>query len=212
MLAIPIFRSRVAPVFNWCSKVLLLPKDAGDCSSCKEAILAGVTDPLERLRILRKNGVTTLICGALSPNLLHHAEHLNMQIICGVAGNVQDVLKAYQADQLDHSRFRLPGCGRRQCCREAHAPAKYERRYAMPGGQGRGSGKGQGRSSGQGRGRGSGQGRGTGQGRGGRMGGGRAGPGGKCVCPKCGATAPHEQGTPCIRITCPKCGEPMARQ
>jgi len=51
--------------------------------------------------------------------------------------------------------------------------------------------------------------RGDGQG---RMGGPQAaGPGGKCVCPKCGATTEHETGTPCTDIKCPKCGAEMAR-
>jgi hypothetical protein len=37
------------------------------------------------------------------------------------------------------------------------------------------------------------------------------GPGGECVCPKCGAKAPHEAGKPCIQVACPKCGAPITR-
>jgi len=52
--------------------------------------------------------------------------------------------------------------------------------------------------------------RGEGQG----MGGERQGDGGaaQCVCPKCGATASHEKGTPCNEQKCPKCGAVMAGQ
>jgi len=48
-----------------------------------------------------------------------------------------------------------------------------------------------------------------GKGRG--VGGPRQGDGGTdtCVCPKCGATAKHERGTPCTNMTCPKCGAKM---
>jgi hypothetical protein len=48
----------------------------------------------------------------------------------------------------------------------------------------------------------------------GRMGGTRAGagPGGNCVCPACGAKAPHQTGSPCSSIKCPKCGTAMARE
>ncbi len=43
-------------------------------------------------------------------------------------------------------------------------------------------------------------------------GGGQGGPGGECVCPSCGATIPHQAGTPCTAISCPKCGTRMIRK
>jgi len=58
---------------------------------------------------------------------------------------------------------------------------------------------------------GSGAGMGRGGGRG-RMGGFGLGPGGECVCPNCGARAPHPRGTPCYQMKCPKCGAAMTRQ
>jgi hypothetical protein len=62
-----------------------------------------------------------------------------------------------------------------------------------------------------GRGPGTGRGKGRGSGRG-RQGGFAAGPGGECVCPKCGKTAPHQRGAPCVQMTCPACGAAMTRQ
>lgn len=64
-----------------------------------------------------------------------------------------------------------------------------------PFGQGPGTGKGMGRGGGRG-----------------RMGGSGMGPGGDCVCPQCGKTAPHQAGTPCYQIKCPSCGAAMTRQ
>ena len=76
----------------------------------------------------------------------------------------------------------------------------------MPRGDGTGPyGQGPGTGRGMGRGGGSGMGRGGGN----RPG---AGPGGNCVCPACGATAPHQAGTPCYNVSCPKCGTKMVRK
>lgn len=71
------------------------------------------------------------------------------------------------------------------------------------------SGRGGGRGRGGGAGGGGGGGRGGGRG---RQGGFAAGPGGECVCPKCGYTAPHQLGVPCFQQTCPKCGTAMTRK
>ena len=66
-----------------------------------------------------------------------------------------------------------------------------------PGGGGPGTGRGMGGSGGRGRMEGNKPG---------------AGPGGECVCPSCGTTAPHQAGVPCYQIECPKCGTSMVRK
>ena len=38
------------------------------------------------------------------------------------------------------------------------------------------------------------------------------GPGGMCVCPKCGQTRAHQQGSPCNDQRCAGCGTIMERQ
>jgi len=72
-------------------------------------------------------------------------------------------------------------------------------------------GSGQGGGQGMGRGAGAGQGTGAGIGGRGRMGGRGLGPDGECLCPQCGARAPHQRGIPCIEQKCPNCGTAMTR-
>ena len=63
----------------------------------------------------------------------------------------------------------------------------------------------------------------SGKGRGGRLGrsnpdlcqstgGTGLGVGGNCICPKCGATVPHQRQVPCTSVQCPKCGSRMMRE
>jgi predicted Fe-Mo cluster-binding NifX family protein len=218
MIAIPVMRARVAPVLNWCSRILIFPEDS-EADPGQELQLPDLP-ALERLKVLRQNGVNTLICGALSLELLLGAEYHGFKVISGVAGKVDEVLKAYREDRLGEPEFWLPGC---------RGPRRYRRGYRqkdglrhiekqggkldMPGGRGgKGRGRGQGRRQGGGQGGRGGQFRGAG---GGVMGSG-SGQGTEaqdlCRCPACGASAPHERGIPCFQVNCPQCGQPMVRE
>jgi predicted Fe-Mo cluster-binding NifX family protein len=114
-LAIPILRSRVAPVFNWCSRVLIYSEqDALDVGSSPVQIDLGSVNAFSRLKTLREMGVRTVICGALSPDLMAYGNQLGLHIIAGVAGEIKDVLEAYGRKELDQPHFWMPGCqGRR---------------------------------------------------------------------------------------------------
>ena len=207
MVAVPVFGSRVAPVLNWCSRVLVFSQD--DEHVPREELVWAEADAFRRMRMLQQMGVRTLICGALSPELLRYGEALGLNIVYGVAGEVEAVLQAHHREQLDQPCFWLPGC---RCRRRYRSTAQaescierttyQERSRVMPGKEGAGGGgRGQGRGGGRGQGRG-----GGGRGRAG------AGPGGECLCPSCGAKVPHEAGIPCPQVKCPQCGQAMVRE
>ena len=65
MIVIPIMRGRVAPVLNWCSRLLIFPPipEGGEA----EELCAPDLGPVERLQLLQEKGAHTLICGALAP-------------------------------------------------------------------------------------------------------------------------------------------------
>jgi predicted Fe-Mo cluster-binding NifX family protein len=208
MIAIPVMRARVAPVLNWCSHILIFPKDP-ERGPGQELWLPEL-GALERLKILREKGVNTLICGALSADLWHYARQLGLDIISGVAGEVDEVLKAYWQNRLSQPEFWLPGCQGprryRQGCRKKDLWSANQNQggeIAMPRGRG-GGGKGGRRGGGPGGGAGGGPGKpGAGSG---------VGIQDFCRCPACGTRAPHERGIPCFQVTCPQCGQAMIRE
>jgi predicted Fe-Mo cluster-binding NifX family protein len=109
MLAIPVFRARVAPVLDWCSKIIIYPKEEADAASCRQIdVMEGNIFSL--IRGLREKGTRTLICGALSPEMLHYGESIGLRIIHGIAGEIEEVLQAYREGRLNLPQYRLPGC------------------------------------------------------------------------------------------------------
>ncbi len=185
MLAIPVLRARVAPVLNWCSRIQIFPEEPSAEGFSQELILPHL-EAAQRLKVLQEQGVSTLICGALSADLLRYAGEIGLTIISGVAGEVEEVVKSYWENSLDNPRFWLPGCRGARRYRSGWrggngAPCN---RKAGPGGHGRKSR----RTPAIG-----------------------LGPGGFCQCPACNFRLPHEQGIPCIQVRCPLCGQLMER-
>ena len=183
MLAIPVLRSRVAPVLNWCSSIHLFPDDPAYQGAGQEVDVSHL-DAAQRLEFLRQKGVKTLICGALSPDLLYYGQKLGLKVVCGVAGEVEEVRRSYWQDGLNQPHFWLPGC---------RPPRRY--RFGFRGGRGC---PGQARGSGRGR-----QAASAVKGTASRE--------AVCACPECGYQQPHERGIPCHQMTCPRCGQRLAR-
>jgi len=210
MIAIPVMRGRVAPVLNWCSQMVLFP--ANLAREPGRGLRLPELAPLQRLKYLRDQGVETLICGALSTDLHNLAMQMGFSVISGVAGKVDEVMEAYRQSRLDQPEFWLPGC---------QGPRRYRQGFGkdhclsntggqggegvIPGGKG-GKGAGQGQGAGP-----SGRCKGA-SGPGGPAGGKGARMADFCICPSCGAQAPHERGIPCLQVNCPHCGKRMVRE
>jgi len=99
MLAIPVSeasREEVAPVFDGCTRVLIFRDADGEIKQSSEIFLLNAS-PFDYLRVLHEEGVTTLICAALSPEAMSYGESLGMRIIQGVPREVQKALKIYRS-------------------------------------------------------------------------------------------------------------------
>jgi len=136
-------------------------------------------------------------------------DEFDIEVITGVDGFVDEVIQKLEKGILvGKESFCIPGAGKGYGIEKKENEHNNENInekgvFSMPFGDGTGpagSGSGKGRNAGTGGGR-------------GRMGGSSAGAaiGGYCVCPKCGAKVPHQQGVPCYSMTCPSCGANMSR-
>ena len=203
MIAIPLHQSRVAPVLDWCSTIVLIPKNV--CKSWQEAERLSVkSNVFDLLRLLHSRAVSPVICGAVSPHALCYGQHLGLEFICGISGAIDEVVEAYQAGSLDQPRFRLPGCRCPMRLRPL-AGTPPGRPGAAPGTgvvpENQGKGRVTNHRGGQGRGHGCAV-RGTEHPRGVAV----------CFCPQCGRAVPHRRGVPCNQAVCEVCGTPLVRK
>jgi len=108
ILAIPVFRSRVAPVFDSCLQALVI-RTGNDPDAERSDLSLRNLSSSERVSILKTAGVTTLICGGISHTLHAILESSGISVITGIAGEVEEVLSAFASHRLDDPKFRMPG-------------------------------------------------------------------------------------------------------
>jgi predicted Fe-Mo cluster-binding NifX family protein len=107
-VAIPVFRSRVAPVFDSCLRVWVIHIEGDVQTERTELHLDGLS-PAERVRALAGERVTTLICAGISKGLYALLKRSGVCVMCGIAGRVEEVLAAFMSDRLDEPQFHMPG-------------------------------------------------------------------------------------------------------
>ena len=112
-VAVPVFRSRISPVFDVAHLCLLVSLENGNEAERKEVALRGKL-PLERVAVLKEAGVHVLICGGITGTTRFLAETAGMRVLAGVAGDVEGVIRAFQERALDQPCFRMPGCRRQR--------------------------------------------------------------------------------------------------
>ena len=113
-LAIPIFGSRISPVFDFSTKALIVEIRDGREINRYEIQLAGLL-PLERVQRLKDAQVSTLICAGLSLPLQRMLFVAGLQVIPGIVGEADEVIDAYRGGGLDKRRFLMPGfCHRKR--------------------------------------------------------------------------------------------------
>ena len=107
-VAIPIFQSRVSPVLDVCSRILLISFDQNREIDRKEVYLDHLSLS-ERTGVLKRSNITTIICGGVSDVFYNILNGLGIDVIVGKAGEIEKVLAAFQSGRLEEARFNMPG-------------------------------------------------------------------------------------------------------
>jgi predicted Fe-Mo cluster-binding NifX family protein len=112
-LAVPVFRSRISPVFDFSTRALIVQFVNGKETDRHEVYLAGQSLQ-ERVQRLKDARADILICAALSLPLQRMLVMAGIQVIPGIVGETDEVINAYQTGSLNERRFLMPGfCHRR---------------------------------------------------------------------------------------------------
>jgi predicted Fe-Mo cluster-binding NifX family protein len=107
-IAIPIFKNKVSPVFDSCTRVFLVDIEENREVDRKEIYLDALA-LTERVTILLKSGVETVICGGISDVMESMLMGVKIDLVSDITGEIDHVLKAYLDQGLDQTQFRIPG-------------------------------------------------------------------------------------------------------
>jgi predicted Fe-Mo cluster-binding NifX family protein len=109
-IALASWKNRIAPVFDVARKLRIVESDSGRIVRQFEETLPGYA-PSANVHHLAGLGVDTLICGAISTQLEAMAEAYGIRVVSFVAGELDEVTRAWLEGTIVESTFAMPGCG-----------------------------------------------------------------------------------------------------
>ena len=116
-VALTVWDGRISPVFDVCREALILSIDGSSIVS-EDRVLLDAMQPSTQVERLVSLGVKVLVCGAISEPLQSQLLDQGIDVIAFVAGEADDVVKAYLSGSLPNQTLLMPGChGRRRCHR-----------------------------------------------------------------------------------------------
>jgi len=104
-IAIPRFGESVAPCFEYSATMAIFTVEGGNVIAQRDFALQSQQE-FDRVRLLRDQGVDTLICGGVRDRFEDMIQALGIQVISWVSGDVDDLLDKFLRGKL------TPGTGR----------------------------------------------------------------------------------------------------
>lgn len=108
-VALTIWEGRISPVFDVCREALVLSVEKGAIAARTREIVEASNDAA-KVRRLEALGIQTLVCGAISEPLRREIEARGVRVIAFVAGEVEEVVRAYLDGALPDPGLSMPGC------------------------------------------------------------------------------------------------------
>jgi predicted Fe-Mo cluster-binding NifX family protein len=106
--AVPTFNGRVSPVLDTCKKLCVL-ESGGKQGVAKRTIPMKAGSIYERAGEIKKLGIRVVICGAVSEAFYNLLREAGIDLVCGITGDIDEVVAAQRNGTLNHPRFRMPG-------------------------------------------------------------------------------------------------------
>lgn len=107
-VALPVFNGRVSPVLDSCTRLYVL-ESSGIARASNQTLRVKGTSIFERVGELKRIGIKIIICGALSESFYNLLREAGIELVCGITGEIEEVIDAYRNGTLGHARFQLPG-------------------------------------------------------------------------------------------------------
>lgn len=129
-VAVPIWQSRVSPVLDTASRLLVVCQDEARAPDRREIPLGALAGPEALARCVAGFGVDVLLCAAVSEPLRRALEREGVRVEGDLCGEVEVLLRAFHAGNWRDPEFRMPGSVERRACDPADrvAPLRQARR------------------------------------------------------------------------------------
>jgi predicted Fe-Mo cluster-binding NifX family protein len=106
--AIPVFMGRVSPVLDTCTLIMLVDLHRSHEVGRTQVAVAGATLS-ERVGVFKMMGVRTIICSAVSDSFHRMLQEAKIDLVCGIAGMVDEIIQASGSGSHQQTQFRMPG-------------------------------------------------------------------------------------------------------
>ena len=113
-IAIPVWENQVSTVLDFSEKLLIVDIE-GRSIKGETSIDWSLCNDTMKLSLMQGEGVSVLLCGAISKPMQIMVENSGISLISGLRGRKDLILQAYLDGKLNDENFLLPGSAMTGC-------------------------------------------------------------------------------------------------